>query len=141
MAGKRPRGRPSSYSQTVADEICERLGNGEPLKVICRDAHMPGFVTVWRWEQSNEEFRNLSARAREIGTHNMADDCIAIADNPDLDPQDKRIRIDTRLRLIGKWNAKRYGDKTALTGDDGGPINHTFRWAKDDEEAVCDPSR
>ena len=41
----------------------------------------------------------------------MAEECIDISDDPELDPQDKRVRIDTRLRLIGKWNAKRYGDK------------------------------
>ena len=44
----------------------------------------------------------------------LADECISIADNPTLDPNDKRIRIDTRLRLIGKWNAKKYGDKIAM---------------------------
>lgn len=53
-------------------------------------------------------------RAREKGTHLMADECIAIADDPMLEPHDKRIRIDTRLRLIGKWNSKRYGDKVEV---------------------------
>jgi hypothetical protein len=122
MTAKRPRGRPSSYSQEVAERICTRLANGENLKRICADSDMPDFVTVWRWENSNEEFRNLSARAREVGTHNLADDCLNIADDPTIDPQDKRIRIDTRIRLIGKWNAKRYGDKLTHSGDDEAPI-------------------
>jgi hypothetical protein len=122
MTAKRPRGRPSSYSQEVADRICTRLANGETLKRICADDDMPGFVTVWRWENDNEEFRKLSARAREIGTHNLADECIGIADDPTIDPQDKRIRIDTRIRLIGKWNAKRYGDKLTHAGDEEAPI-------------------
>lgn len=107
-------GRPSGRTPEIVNEIIERLSNGEPLARICADDHMPHFSTVWRWEEADEEFRNLSARAREHGTHFMADDCIRIADDPVLDPQDKRVRIDTRLRLIGKWNAKKYGDATTI---------------------------
>jgi len=107
-------GRPSLKTEAVVDEIFERLAMGQPLAQICKDAHMPAFSTVWRWEDSDAEFRNLSARAREHGTHFMADDCIRIADDCSLEPQDKKVRIDTRLRLIGKWNAKRYGDASTV---------------------------
>ena len=72
---------------------------------------MPGFTTVWEWERENDDLAKLSARARELGTHFMADDCLRIADDSEIDPQNKRIMVDTRLRLIGKWNAKAYGDK------------------------------
>ena len=54
----------------------------------------------------------MSLRAKETGTHHMADDCIRIADDKTLDPQDRRIRIDTRLRLIGQWNRAIYGAHT-----------------------------
>jgi hypothetical protein len=121
-------GRPSKRTPAVVEEIATRLAHGEPLAKICADDHMPDFSTVWRWENEDEEFRKVSAHAREVGTHHIADDCIQIADGAG-DPADKRIRIDTRLRLIGKWNAKRYGEKVALGGDDeSGPIRHTFAW-------------
>lgn len=110
--------RPSKRTPEVVDEICLRLAQGEPLARICSDERMPDFATVWRWERDDEEFRKLSARARETGTHFMADDCLRIADDPTLEATDKRIRIDTRLRLIGKWNAKNYGDKIAHVGGD-----------------------
>lgn len=103
--------RPSKATDEVVSEILERLSCGEPLARICADDHMPAFSTVWRWETDDEAFRNLSMRARMHGTHFMADDCIRIADDPVLEPADKKVRIDTRLRLIGKWNAKSYGDK------------------------------
>lgn len=111
--------RPSKRNPKVVDEIIRRLAHGEPLARVCADDHMPDFSTVWRWEREDEEFRNLSTHARELGTHFMADDCIRIADDPSLDPTDKRVRIDTRLRLIGKWNARRYGEKIDLTSSDG----------------------
>lgn len=116
--------RPSKRSPELEEELFRRLSQGEPMAKICADEHMPDFSTVWRWEEQDDEFRKLSARARDLGTHFMADDCIRIADDPTIDTADKRVRIDTRLRLIGKWNAKNYGDKTTteLTGPNGGPI-------------------
>lgn len=107
-------GRPSSYTQEIADEICERLARGEPLARICEDDHIPHFSTVYRWERDNDDFREASLRAREVGTHYIADDCIRISDDATLEPADKRVRVDTRLRLIGKWNARKYGEATLI---------------------------
>lgn len=61
----------------------------------------------------------LSARAKMEGAHFLADDSICIADeelpdDPELarvEVQHRKLKIDTRLRLIGKWNSKAYGDK------------------------------
>lgn len=117
-----PAGRPSSFTQEIADQICERLSTGEPLAKICTDDEMPGYSTVRRWEDENHQFRALSIRARIDGTHYMADDCIRIADDPMLEPADKRVRVDTRLRLIGKWNRKVYGDHTTVAGDPDAPL-------------------
>ena len=49
-----------------------------------------------------------------IGTHNLADECLEIADRPGLDPADRRVMIDTRLKLIGMWNRKDYGERREL---------------------------
>jgi hypothetical protein len=114
-----PRGRPTLYNEEVAAALCERMSKGEPLARICDDPKMPCYTTVWNWEQAHPEFLKLSTRARELGTHYLADDCLKIADGAG-DPADKRIRIDTRLRLIGKWNRKGYGDKVQHVGGDEG---------------------
>jgi hypothetical protein len=70
-------------------------------------------------EREDEKFREDVARASEQGTNMMAAQCIEIADNPDIDPKNKRVMVDTRLKLIGKWNRKIYGDKLdqEITGD------------------------
>jgi len=119
-------GTPPKYDEAIADEICERLSMGQTLSSICNLEGMPNYSTVWRWECSNEDFRNKSHLARKIGTHAIADDCIRIADDPMLDAQEKRVRIDTRIRLLGKWNARQYGDKIEIESTQLKPLNVTF---------------
>jgi len=119
-------GTPPKYDEAIGDEICERLSMGQTLSSICNLEGMPNYSTVWRWECSNGDFRNKSALARKIGTHAIADDCIRIADDPMLDAQEKRVRIDTRIRLLGKWNARQYGDKIEIESTQLKPLNVTF---------------
>jgi len=83
---------------------------------------MPSYETVWRWEQDDPEFCKASSRAREAGTHFLAGDCLRIADDLAIDPSHKRLMIDTRIRLIGKWNAKNYGERVELAGDKENPL-------------------
>ena len=35
------KGRPRLYTYEIAEEICERLAEGETLRSVCRDKHMP----------------------------------------------------------------------------------------------------
>lgn len=121
-----PAGRPSSYNEEIASEIVERLSNGEPMKTICKDDHMPSYITVLRWQRAHVEFGNLTARAKADGTHALADQCIEIADDPMIDPQNKRIMVDTRIRLIGKWNSRAYGDKVEVENTGVVAVTHTL---------------
>lgn len=101
--------------------ICDELSAGKSLRGICRDRKLPE-SSVRRWLAQDAEAMAHSAHARELGCDALADECIEIADG-DGEPADKRIRIDTRIRLIGKWS-QRYSDKVAVTGSDGGAIKH-----------------
>jgi hypothetical protein len=86
---------------------------------------MPSWTTVHRWGDENPAFRDTLARAkRERGTHAIAEEALIIADDMTIDPAHKRVMVDTRLRLIGHWNSKVYGQKqtTEVTGKDGGAI-------------------
>jgi len=107
---KKSRGRPTMYSEEMRDRICMYLANGITMAKICQTDGMPAFDTVWKWTMRHPDFAEATARAREIGTHYLADDCIRISDDPELDPADKRVMIDTRVRLIGKWN-QYYSDR------------------------------
>lgn len=103
----------SSFNVEQAERICDLLSKGVTRQQICEMPDMPSYPTVYRWERTFPEFRAAVEVAREVGTHFLADECIAIADGIG-DPADKRVRIDTRMRLIGKWNARQYGDKVDL---------------------------
>jgi len=120
-----PAGRPTDYNQEIAEMILDKLADGKPMKVICKEEGMPCYMSVLRWQRRHPEFGDLVARAKVDGTHALADECIEIADEKKADPADRRVRIDTRLRLIGKWNATIYGDKVAVGGADDMPAIKT----------------
>lgn len=72
--------RPSKFTSSVADAICELLVDGKSLRTICSTAKMPSRSTVIRWLAENEAFRNQYARARELQADTLAEEILDIAD-------------------------------------------------------------
>lgn len=111
--------RPSSFSQDIADTICERLADGESLRTICASEAMPKRSTVFRWLNEREEFRSQYARAREEQAEALADEIVAISDgdgteeNPS-DPQRDKLRVDARKWAAAKLLPKKFGDSVQL---------------------------
>ncbi len=142
-AAPKPHGRPSTFTAELAAEICNRLSKGEPLAQICRDEHMPAARTVSDWKAARPDFSADFARARDDGFDAIALDCLEIADDTSRDTKlvgeegrevadsewiaRSKLRVDTRLKLLAKWDPKRYGDKltTEHTGPGGGPVEIT----------------
>src|SRR5574340_1272676 len=127
------RGRKSTYTQEVADDIAERISTGETLQAICRCDGMPPWRTVYQWMEDHPEFAASIARARDIGYDAIAEDTLRIADDatndymerigPDDAPgyalngehvQRSKLRIETRLKLLAKWSPKKYGERVNL---------------------------
>ncbi len=135
-------GRPSKYTPAIVDAICARLSEGEPLAQICRDDGMPDPATVWRWSEAREDVSQGIARARLLGFDAIAADALRIADTCRLGEKIKtvqgvetervtsdmvdraRLQVDTRLKLLAKWDPKRYGERVhqTVTGADDGPV-------------------
>jgi hypothetical protein len=130
-------GRPSSFTQEIADEICVRISGGESLRSIVLGSHMPDRATVFRWLVANQIFRDQYARAREAHADSLVDDMLAIAD-AEYESNEAitaaRLKIDTRKWLAGRMSPKKYSEqKMALTGPSGdGPVQI--------EMQVIDPS-
>ena len=135
-------GRPTDYTQELADRICERLADGESLRAVCRDEAMPCKASVFCWMRKYPEFLDQYTRAKEESADSHADDLIEIADDSRNDwmelhgeddagwkangenIQRARLRVDTRKWLASKLKPKKYGDKIETThqGPNGGPI-------------------
>lgn len=123
-------GRPSIFTQELADTICERLANGESLKAICEDDDMPDRWTVWKWDRDNHEgFSHKYARAREHQGDHYFDQCLEVADGKGVakgrDPQERRLMFDARRWMAGKLKGK-YSDKVKhVGGDEDDPVIKT----------------
>lgn len=96
------------------ERILDGLTDGRSLRSICKDNGMPTVTTVMRWCAADEDWREQYARARAAGDDAMAEDIQEIADRTDLDPQDKKVRVDARKWLLAKRQPKKYGDSATV---------------------------
>ena len=136
-------GRPPVWTdrKAVQDEICKRMMTGLSLTKICKSPDMPSIVTVSEWLGQDALFAKQYAHARVNQADALFDQCLDIADDDSGDVrivtdkqgnevpvvvqeniQRSKLRIETRFRLIGKLNPKKYGDKLMLAGHDGGAV-------------------
>src|SRR4051794_1080250 len=72
----------------------------------------------------DEWFSAAYARARRLQVESWSDELLQIADDPRPEPNDRRIRLDTRKWLMSKLHPARYGDKVQMAGDLDNPIKH-----------------
>ena len=141
-APKAKMGRPTIYTQQLANLICLRIAEGESLREIVRSEGMPERATVYDWLLKRPDFADQYTRAREEQADTLADEIIAIADEqPEIIPViDKRTgeliehkldnaflqwqknRIDARKWTAMKLKPKKYGERVALAGDADSPI-------------------
>ena len=138
-------GRPSKYDPEIARIICEQLSEGIPLRQICRDNDgFPAWRTVYDWMARDDalgsEGVGLSAsisRARDIGYDALAEECLLIADTIEFGQKQvmtdegtattiedmlghRKLRIETRLKLLAKFHPTKYGDRVAIEGVENG---------------------
>ncbi|WP_181315847.1 terminase small subunit protein [Rhizobium sp. JAB6] len=123
-------GRPSDFTSEIAEQICERLAEGNSLRSICEAEDMPSKTTVFRWLNAFPDFRDQYARAREAQADALFDEILDIADTPitgektkvDKDGnviemtkadmiEHRRLQIEARKWMAGKLRPKVYGDK------------------------------
>jgi hypothetical protein len=111
-ASARPVGRPSSYTDEVADIICERMMNGENMSQICADPMMPSRAAVYRWRASRPDFDARCARAREALAEFLLDKIEAMADATDeTNVNSMRLKISTAQWRAEKMAPRIYGPR------------------------------
>ena len=75
------------------------------------------------------------ARARDLGADAIAEQAFEILDMPPAyktteggqsidqgDVANRKLQVEGRLKLLAKWNPKKYGDRTVVAGDDEAPV-------------------
>jgi DNA-directed RNA polymerase specialized sigma24 family protein len=136
-------GRPTDFTQELADAICLQLAEGKSLRSICLADDMPNKSTVLRWllDTAHAAFCDQYTRARALQIDSHVDEMPDIADDGSNDfttrangggeeqdvfnsehVQRSRLRIDTRKWIAERMAPKKYGNKVALTDPDGGPL-------------------
>lgn len=135
-------GRPSIYTQELADKICLGLMEGKSLRSVCTADDMPDRASVYNWLQKNQDFFGQYTRAREVQAEHYADEINDIADDGSNDYmmvmrgaqevevinheniQRSRLRVDSRKWIVSKLLPKKYGDKvqTEISGPEGAPL-------------------
>jgi len=143
-ATKNKGGRPSTYDPDIAHQMCEQLSEGIPLREICRQDGFPAWRTVYDWMAKDPDLAAAIAHARDVGYDALAEECLKIADTPMLGEEvteseddegvkrisvkkvdmlgHRKLQIETRLKLLAKFNPKKYGDRVTHAGDDENPV-------------------
>ena len=125
------------FDQKVADMICIGLSEGMSLRQILRadtTGVLPAQSTVYDWLLRYPSFAEQYARAREEQADTNADEILSIADEmpPEYTDEKGRTSLDQtylawqKQRIEArKWTAmklkpKKYGDRMAMEGVEGG---------------------
>lgn len=118
----------AKITKKMVDLVIEEIGEGVTLRQLSR---IHGFSkSAWyRLLEADEEIAGRFACARARGFDAIAEEAIEIADDGTNDwetreredgstyealnhehVQRSKVRIETRLKLLAKWDPKRYGD-------------------------------
>lgn len=123
----------STYTESIANEICDRIAAGESLRSITNDKKMPAEKTVYVWLRDHPDLQQKYARAREAQMEKFLEEILEISDNCTDDVmflvgEDKdgsgakatikhsaiqraRLQVDSRKWAMSKLAPKKYGDK------------------------------
>lgn len=141
-------GRPSTYDRATCEAFCKAIEEGCTLRQAAVKANEK-LSTLMTWVSLGRAgddaliwFSNAYKAALDTRADILADQVLDIADDgsndwylkeskdddggwPAFDQehfQRSKLRIETRLKLLSKTHAQKYGDKLQHTGEGGGPI-------------------
>lgn len=90
----------AAWCPLAAQEICERLCEGETLAAICSDPTLPAYSTVYRWRRNFPEFADQFDEARQVQAERLADEGLDLVRKLPADaPYAAHVRL-TQLRWM-----------------------------------------
>jgi transposase-like protein len=119
------RGRPTKYSDELADEVCLRIATSKDGIHKIAEEFGIGAWTLFNWKYEHEYFSHKYARAKELQAEFLKQQIIDIADDSTNDEEvteygvkmnrefveRSKLRVQTRQWLMGRLAPKEYGDK------------------------------
>ncbi len=133
----KPNGRPPLYTPELANEILDRISNGENQITICEDEHIPSYAVISKWVRDDVEgFQTKYACARDIQADYLAEQVMVVSTEalgvatgaPGTGEAGARVMAKKILADNMKWYAgnmsSKYSNriKQEITGKDGGAI-------------------
>ncbi len=112
-----PGGRPSIYSQELADRIFTEYGKGRSIREICEQDDMPDRMTLWRWRNEKPDFATALARAREANAETIEDQISDIEQRvltEQVNPQAANVVLSSMRWRARVLHPNRYGDKAEV---------------------------
>lgn len=122
-------GRPTIFTDKMAEKLCARIAGGESLIQICKDPKMPSRSTVFNWllKDEHKSFLDKYLAARAIAGHACADQILGLVD--DLRSGEIEPPIAREISANLRWSAERmaprhYSPRHTVISTDDGQMTH-----------------
>lgn len=129
-------GRPTIYTEELADEVCRRISSGRAVEDVSFDEDMPCSWTIYHWRNTNEDFSRKFARAKEDRTEAYTGRLVGYAkmaeDKDGLDP----TRLAVAINAIDKAARLQAPKKLEIAGPNGGAQQHEHKHTMSDEASA-----
>lgn len=114
----------------LVDAVLEGLAQGRTLTALCKE-HGFSQSTWANWIARDHDLAKAYYDARSVGADSIADEIMDIVDSAKEETvavAKARLRADTRLRLLAKWQPDKYGEKVDVrhAGPDGGAVQVAY---------------
>jgi hypothetical protein len=130
MPARKGAGRPSIYSQDLADRILREYAKGRSVRDICGQDGMPDRETLWHWRLKDADFSAAFARAREANAETIEDRIADIEDKvlaEEVNPQAANVVLSSMRWRARVLHPNRFGDKAQVEHSGNVGINVTVK--------------
>ncbi len=111
---------PTVYQDGIANWIAGRYASGEPETSLADlhradPEHIPAPLFIRRWRKERPAFDALMIEAEQCRAEALFDQCLSVADDPQLVAASARVATDVRFRMAESLDSGRYGKKVELS--------------------------
>jgi hypothetical protein len=129
------------YTESLAQEICERISCGELLLVMCNDDHMPTMRRCNQWLKEHLEFSSIYKESINDRLNVFEEQVILIADDASRDFKEvvrngrtvrvldgeaiarAKLRVEVRFRHLKAGRPNKWGEVSTLITKDADAAN------------------